>query len=61
MQDKPRSGRPPVFDKKDKEGVRKLLEENNPMKYGINASFWDMKEFQRYFAKKGRDTYPGRR
>jgi transposase len=54
IQDKPRSGRPPVLDKEDKEEIKRLLEENNPRKYGINASFWDTKEFQMYFAKQGR-------
>lgn len=54
MQDKPKSGRPPVLDNSDKKEIKKLLEDNDPKKYGINASFWDTKELQAYFQKQGK-------
>lgn len=52
MQDKPKSGRPPALDEKNKKEIRRLLKENNPKKYGVNASFWDTKEFQMHFRKQ---------
>ncbi len=55
VQDKPKSGRPPILSGKGKEVIKSLLEENNPKKHGINASFWDTKELQMYFRKQDKD------
>lgn len=55
LADKPREGRPPLLDEKDKEEIKHLVEENNPKKHGLNASFWDTKELAAYFKNKGRD------
>lgn len=52
VQDKPKSGRPPILADKGKEKIKRLLEENNPKKHGINASFWDTKELYLYFRKQ---------
>jgi putative transposase len=49
--DKPRSGRPPKLTKKDEEEIRRLIEENDPKKHGINASSYTTKELQEYFIK----------
>jgi transposase len=48
LADQPREGRPPKLAGKDKEEVKKLVEENDPKKYGVNASFWDCKELRLY-------------
>ena len=55
IQDDPKSGRPPIFSETKIEKIRYLLEENNPKKHGINASFWDTKELQIYFKKRNID------
>lgn len=55
IQDDPRSGRPSILSKKDKEKIKRLLEENNPKKHGMNASFWDTKELQMHFKKQDID------
>lgn len=52
LQDDQKSGRPPILPEKEKEKIKHLLEENNPKKHGINASFWDTKELQMYFKKQ---------
>lgn len=54
LSDEPREGRPEKLTEKDKDGIKKLLDENNTKKHGMNASFWDTKELQIYFAEKGR-------
>lgn len=56
MADKPKSGRPPAMDDEDRKEIRRLLEENNPKKHGMNASFWDTKEFHIYFQRQGREV-----
>ena len=53
VSDKPRSGRPPVFTEEEKKELKKLIDENDPGKRGMNASYWDTKELTRYFTKKG--------
>lgn len=54
LKDKPRDGRPPSLSDEDKKKIRKLVEENNPKKYGLNASAWDCSELRKYFVKKGK-------
>lgn len=54
MNDAPRSGRPPELSSEDKALIRKLVEENDPKKRGVNASAWDCAELVKYFARRGR-------
>lgn len=54
LADKPREGRPPELTEKDKEQIKKLVEENNPQKHGMNAGIWDTKELQWYFLQRGK-------
>ena len=51
IRDKPRSGRPSKITKDDEKEIRRLIDENDPKKYGINASSYTTKELQLYFAK----------
>ncbi len=51
IRDKPRSGRPPKITKDDDKEIRRLIDENDPKKYGINASSYTTKELQLYFAE----------
>jgi transposase len=53
LEDEPRTGRPNLLTEEQKQEIRSLIEENNPKKYGINASAWDTKELQQYFSEKG--------
>jgi putative transposase len=54
LKDAPRDGRPPSIDENDKKEIKKLVEENNPKKYGLNASAWDCSELKKYFARKNK-------
>lgn len=56
LQDEPRSGRPPELSAKDKETIKRLVEEGDPKKHGINAGVWDTKELQTYFALRGKSV-----
>ena len=49
--DKPRSGAPPNLTKDDEKEIKRLIDENGPKKYGINASSYTTKELQLYFMK----------
>ncbi len=49
--DKPRSGRPPKLTEEDEKKIKELIDENDPKKYGINASSYTTRELQLYFAK----------
>jgi transposase len=51
--DKPRSGMPKSITKDDEEEIKRLIDENEPKKYGINASSYTTKELQFYFMKYG--------
>lgn len=51
VSDKPRSGRPPTITKDDEKEIRRLLDEKDPKKYGINATAYTTKELQFYFLK----------
>lgn len=51
VSDKPRSGRPPKLTKEDEEEIKHLIDENDPKKYGINASSYTTVELQEYFLK----------
>ena len=55
VQDDPKSGRPSILSEKEKDKIRRLLKENNPRIYGMNASFWDTKELQMHFKKQNID------
>ena len=55
LSDMPKSGRPPAFTDEEKKELKKLVKENDPKKYGVNASFWDCTELRKYFLKKGKD------
>ncbi len=56
LADKPREGRPPSLKEEDREKIRELVEENDPKRHGMNASFWDTKELREYLSKNGRDV-----
>lgn len=51
VSDKPRSGRPPKVTEDDEKEIRRLIEENDPKKHGINASSYTTRELQIYFMK----------
>lgn len=55
LKEKIRSGRPAVLDENDKEIIRRLIDEGQPKKHGLNAGMWDCKELQEYFHLKGKD------
>jgi len=55
VQNKDKTGRPQVLDDEDKKEIKHLIEENNPKKHGINASFWDTKELRTYFQINGKN------
>lgn len=54
VKDAPRSGRPPLLTPGDERELKRLVEENDPRKHGVNASVWDCAELVKYFARKGR-------
>ncbi len=54
LSNKPKSGRPPAFTEEEKKELRRLVEENDPKKHGINASFWDCAELRKYYLKNGK-------
>ncbi len=56
LADKPKDGRPPVLNEKEKAEIRRLVEEGDPKKRGINAGVWDTKELQTYFASRGKSV-----
>lgn len=49
--DKPRSGRPEKITEEDEQEIHRLIDENDPKKYGINSSSYTTKELQIYFIK----------
>ncbi len=51
VSDKPRSGRPPKLTKEDDKEIKQLIDENDPKKYGINASSYTTAELQEYFLR----------
>ena len=51
--DRERSGRPPSLGGNEKKEIKRLIEENDPGKYGINSSTWTCTELRIYFEKKG--------
>lgn len=53
---KPKSGRPPAFTEEEKRELKRLVEENEPKKHGINASFWDCAELHKYYMKNGKNV-----
>lgn len=53
-----KSGAPKKFDKDIEKAVVKLVDENNPKKYGVNISFWDCIELHKFFLANG--LYIGR-
>lgn len=55
VSDEPKEGRPAKLENKDKEKIKELIDENNPKKHGINASFWDCRELQKYFSQRGKN------
>jgi len=54
LTDMPKAGRPPTLTDKDRQKLRRLVEENEPRKQGMNASAWDTKELQAYFLGQGK-------
>lgn len=58
VMNEPKSGAPKKFDKDIEKAVVKLADENNPKKYGVNASFWDCIELHKFFLANG--LYIGR-
>lgn len=51
VKNKPKEGRP--NDDKLEEAIVKLVDENNPKKYGMNCSFWDCIELRKFFLMHG--------
>jgi transposase len=49
VSDKPRSGRPAKLTEADKEEMKRVIEEKDPTKYGINALTYTTAELQQYF------------
>lgn len=54
VSDRPKSGRPESFTGEDKETIKRLVDENDPKKYGVNMSRWDTRGLQMYFAERGK-------
>ena len=54
VKDEPRSGRPPALDEAGERELKRLVEESDPKKHGVNASAWDCAELVKYFARKGK-------
>lgn len=52
--DEPKEGRPAKIEDKGKEKITEFIDENNPKKHGVNASFWDCRELQKYFSQRGK-------
>ena len=48
-----RSGRPPTLGEKEKKEIKRLLDENDPSKQGINSSTWTCTELRLHFQLKG--------
>ena len=53
VEDRDRSGRPPALGEKEKKEIKRLLDENDPGKHGINSSTWTCTELRLYFLRKG--------
>lgn len=53
MDDKPRSGRPEVLSKQEKEDLKEVIEKKTPKDFGINAYTWTTKEIRIYLLIKG--------
>ena len=53
VKNQPKEGRPNEVDEKLEEKKVRLVEENDPKKYGMNCSFWDCIELQKYFLING--------
>lgn len=51
VKNKPREGRP--NDDKLEETIVKLVDENDPKKYGMNCSFWNCMELHTFFLMNG--------
>lgn len=51
VSDKPRSGRPEKITEEDENEIKRLLDENDPKKHGINASSYTTRELRIYFMK----------
>lgn len=58
VKDKPKSDRPEKVTEDDEKEIKRHIGENDPKKYGINASSFTTKELQIYFAKyRGKIVY----
>ena len=53
VDDRDRSGRPPALGEKEKKEIRRLLDENDPGRHGINSSTWTCTELRLYFRRRG--------
>ena len=51
VSDKPRSGRPLELTTEDDEEMKRLINENEPKKYGLNAATYTTNELRDYFLK----------
>jgi transposase len=54
LSNKPKSGRTESFTDEEKETMKKLVDEDDPKKYGVNVSHWDTKGLQIYFSERGK-------
>jgi len=51
VSDEPRSGRPKKLTDEDDDKIKHLIDENDPKKYGLNASTYTTKELKEYFLR----------
>jgi transposase len=54
VEDSQRSGRPPEINPELEKKIVKIVDENNPKKYGLNVSNWDCRELQLWLAFKNK-------
>ena len=53
VSDREVSGRPPSLGENEKKEMKRLIDENDPGKHGINSSTWTCTELRVYFERKG--------
>lgn len=56
LADKPKSGRPPVFDDDEKKEMKDVTKNHTPKDFGINASTWTCTELREYWRRQGKDV-----
>lgn len=54
LSDRPKRGRPGAFSDEDKQALKELVDEGDPRKHGIEASFWNTRDLKEHFGKRGK-------